>query len=157
MNGSYNSVKDIIQYDPKRGVNLITAGRDDLKILNVNKFNALIDIVKKDYELIILDAGVMIDDDFTHYVTTKASAVLIVGKEDDSTYKSMRNTVDRLLAIQMPAIGAVLNFSRIKRKERINNIINVQMKHLSKKHWIYHRNIRRLINNIFGYRGKRTG
>lgn len=148
MIGKIDSISKIVQHDPIRGIDLIPAGNIDTKIPERSKFNALIETAKDNYDLILLDSGVLLENEFTVYVSTRASAVIIVGKEDDSVYKTLRMSIDRLLGAGVPTIGAVLNYSRVKRKERIKKILHAKMNILSEKHWVYHRTIRRMLTRL---------
>jgi hypothetical protein len=88
------------------------------------------------------------DDDFAYHVAAHADAVLLVGREDDSLYRDLRQSIDRLVLAEVPAISAVLNFTQTKRSERILSTIYAQMRWLSRLHWMLHRSLRRILRRL---------
>lgn len=145
VSGAVENIADVIQTDPRRRVDVVTAGSPCDGIPDRAAFMQTLAELKADYDVILLDAASVLQDDFSYYAATHADAVLLVGREDVSLYRELRQSIDVLVAAQVPAVSAVLNFARIKRAERVRATIHAEMRRLSKKHWLLHGVARRAL------------
>lgn len=154
ISGAVENSAEVIQTDPRRQIDLITAGSPCDGIPDRSAFMRAMAELKTAYDVIILDAASILQDEFSYYAATHADAVLLVGREDVSLYRDLRQSIDVLVAAQVPAVSAILNFTRAKRAERVRSTLHAEMRGLSKKHWMLHGMARRALR---GYFGKMTG
>lgn len=141
-------LKGLVQWDPRRQVDILPAGEAGEGLADRPAFLRLLARFRDNYDLILLDVAALADDDFAYHVAAHADAVLLVGREDDSLYRDLRQSIDRLVLAEVPAVSAVLNFTQTKRSERILSTIYAQMRWLSRLHWMLHRSLRRILRRL---------
>ncbi len=148
--GENSAVDALIQHDPRRRIDVITAGGERSGIPDRSAYLGLLAVLRERYDLILVDAASILEDDLSMHAAVHADAVLLVGREDASLYRNLRETLDRLVAAQVPAISAILNFSHTKRGERIRLTIHSEMRWFSKMHWDLHGLARRGLRRLAG-------
>ncbi len=141
-------LKGLVQWDPRRQIDILPAGEAGEGLADRPAFLRLLARFRDNYDLILLDVAALADDDFAYHVAAHADAVLLVGREDDSLYRDLRQSIDRLVLAEVPAVSAVLNFTQTKRSERILSTIYAQMRWLSRLHWMLHRSFRRVLRRL---------
>ncbi len=153
ISGAVDNVQEVLQTDPRRRIAVITAGSPCEGIPDRSAFLGVLAQLREAFDVIILDAAGVLQDEFSYYVASHADAVLLVGREDMSLYRDLRQSIDVLVASQVPAVSAVLNFTRAKRAERVRTSIHAEMRRLSKKHWLLHGMARRALRRHAGKEG----
>lgn len=143
-------IAGVTQRDPRRQVDVITAGGDRIGIPDRAALGQLIDALRGTYDMVLLDVGDLLRDEFSFYAAAHSDAVLLVGREDVSLYRNLRRAIDVLVAARLPAISAVLNFVRDKRAERVRTSLHSEMRWLSRKHWVLHGMARRVLRRFSG-------
>lgn len=135
--------QEAVQVEPRRAVHVMTAGDPGQGIPNRSAMLKLLDNVRQEYDLVLLDVSNIIDDEFACFAAVHSDAVLLVGREDVSQYRDLRRSIDMLVDARVPAVSAVLNFSRPRRVENVRNVLQKQMQFISRVHRSMHRMVRR--------------
>ncbi|WP_045215630.1 GumC family protein [Desulfonatronovibrio magnus] len=135
--------QEVVQVEPRRAVHVMTAGDPGPGIPNRSAMLNLLDNVRREYDLVILDLSTIIDDEFAYFAAVHSDAVLLVGREDVSQYRDLRRSIEMLVDARVPAVSAILNFSRPRRVENVRNVLQKQMQFVSRVHRSMHRMVRR--------------
>lgn len=138
----------LMQRDPRRQIDILPIGDVGSELIDRPAFLRLLEQFRGNYDLVLLDTAPLAEDDFAYFVAAHADAVLLIGREDDSQFRDLRRSIDRLVLAEVPAVSAILNFTRPKRGERIRQAVYSQMGTLSRLHWRLHRSIRRTLKNL---------
>lgn len=142
-------LESLMQRDPRRQLDILPMGAVSDDLLDRPAFLRLLARFRDNYDLILLDTAPLAEDDFAYFAAAHADAVLLIGREDVSLYRDLRQSIDRLLMAEVPAVSAVLNFTRVKRGERIRQALYSQMRALSRLHWRLHRSVRHALISLF--------
>lgn len=149
LSGVIKNAEELIQHDPKRGLDVIVAGN----IYNYNNLydslKQLLENIKEKYDIILITIDNIIESDAANYIASHSDAVIFVGKEDESLYQDLRKSAEIIVKQNVPAVSAIINFSREKRDEKIKRLLNIQMRKISMKHWDLHRMTRRGVIKVF--------
>jgi len=144
--------RHVVQREPQREVDVITVGVPGVTIPSRAALRAIIRASRKAYDIVLVDAASILEDDFSCFAAQHADAVLLVGREDISLFQDLRRSVDLLLEAEVPAVNAVLNFVRPKRGDQIRNAMQRQMQLVSRLHQGLHGRVRRGLRRLPGMR-----
>lgn len=148
LDGTIDDWTQTVQPDPRRQVDVITAGQPGVGIPDRTALLPLLAQVRQHYNVILLDNAPILEDEFAHSVALHADATLIIAREDVSLYRDLRRSLDILLDAQIPALSAVLNLSQPKRGARIASILQKEMLLLSRLHTGVHKFVKRILRNL---------
>jgi succinoglycan biosynthesis transport protein ExoP len=104
------SLESLIVHDPERDIDLLPSdgsGRPE----RIEEYRKLLEALKIKYPFIIVDAGGFADD-LTAYACRCSDAVLLVAREKQTCYRDLRRGIDLLIQAEVPAMTAVMNFSK---------------------------------------------
>lgn len=148
--GNPLGVQDVVQPEPRRRIDVITAGQPagHPTLPDRAGLNVLLNSARQGYDMILLDAAPLLEDDFSAFAAIRADAVILVGREDVSLFRDLRRSIDLLVQAEVPAVSAVLNFVRPKRAERIRLVMERQMQHVSLLHRRLHGTFQRLLRRM---------
>lgn len=149
LSGLTKTPAELIQHDPKRGIDIVVAGHISNFMNIYDSLNNLIETMKEKYDIIIIATENILENDMSNYMASHSDAVIFIGKEDESLYQQLRKSAEIIVKQNVPAISAIMNFSREKRNERINRLLHKQMRKISDKHWNLHRYLRKAVIKIF--------
>jgi polysaccharide biosynthesis transport protein len=147
------ALETLVQWDLRRQIGILPLGEAGQDLVDRPAFLRFLVRCREHYDLILLDAAPLAEDDFAYYLAAHADAVLLVGREDVSLYRDLRQSIERLVLAGVPAVSAVLNGVRAKRAERIGQVIHAAMRSLSRWHWLLHRSIHRGLRRLAGRGG----
>ena len=145
-----NDWKTAVQHEARRRIDVITAGKPGPMIPNRARFLTLLANVTGEYDIILLDVAPLLEDEFSGFAAMHADATLLVGREDVSLFRDLRQSIDLLVQAEVPAVSAVLNFVRPKRAEQIRVILQHQMQFVSRVHRGLHAAVRRTLRRGMG-------
>ncbi|GAB6060086.1 GumC family protein [Desulfonatronum parangueonense] len=137
--------KTAVQHDAQRRIDVITAGRPLPLLPSRARLLTLLNQVRQDYDMVLLDVAPVLEDEFSSHAAMHADAVLLVGREDVSLFRDLRQSIDLLVQAEVPAVSAVLNFVRPKRSEQIRTIMQHHMQFISSVHRKLHSMVRRTL------------
>ncbi len=115
----YAEYEDILQKNIKQGVDLITAGEippNPVEILTSERFAALIERLKAEYDYIFLDTPPVSVVTDAVVVSAVASGVVVVVKADYTVYDMLDNTMESLAKANAKVLGFILTNTEGKGK-----------------------------------------
>ncbi|WP_045221615.1 GumC family protein [Desulfonatronum thioautotrophicum] len=139
-----------VQHEARRRIDVITAGKAVPVFPDRARFLTLLDEIRQDYDMILLDVAPILGDEFSGFAALHADATLLVGREDVSLFRDLRQSIDFLVQAEVPAVSAVLNFVRPKRGEQIRMVLQHQMQLVSRVHRGLHGAVRRTLRRVAG-------
>jgi polysaccharide biosynthesis transport protein len=148
---------EAVQKEPRRGIDVMTAGLKNPGIPDRSALLRVLERARRDYDIIILDLAPVLKDEFSFFAAVHSDAALLLGREDRSLYRDLRRSMDMLLAARVPALSAVLNFSRVKRAEKVRNVMQKEMEFVSRAHRYLHKAVRQDLFRIFKRKAPSTG
>ena len=102
-------LKDAILKDPDgNNLSLLPATEDITKVLDANKFNLLIDHLRKLFDYIVIDSPAGIEEGFLNS-TINIDKALVVVNQDKSSITDANRVIDILDLLEMEDIGIVVN------------------------------------------------
>ena len=102
-------LKDVILKDPDGdNLSLLPATEDITKVLDANKFNLLIDHLRKLFDYIVIDSPAGIEEGFLNS-TINIDKALVVVNQDRSSITDANRVIDILDLLEMEDIGIVVN------------------------------------------------
>ncbi|MDF3128252.1 hypothetical protein P0Y35_03485 [Kiritimatiellaeota bacterium B1221] len=101
----------LLVHDEERKIDCIfSEGQEPL--IPLGRFPQLIDELKLQYDLILIDAGAY-PEDISNHVINHADALLLVARYKHSYFADLRKAIDLATQTGVSAISAVLNFSEV--------------------------------------------
>ncbi len=97
-------------HDPERDIDLMPSdgtGRPE----ELEGYRALLEDLKARYAMVVVDAGAF-EDELTAFACRCSDAVLLVAREKQTYYRDLRRGIDLLIQAEVPAMTAVMNFSK---------------------------------------------
>ena len=102
-------LKDAILKDPDgNNLSLLPATEDITKVLDADKFNLLIDYLRKLFDYIVIDSPAGIEEGFLNS-TINIDKALVVVNQDKSSITDANRVIDILDLLEMEDIGIVVN------------------------------------------------
>lgn len=104
------SLETALISDPDRNISLLpsdSSGRPD----DFTPLLPLLDSLKTLHRTVLIDAGCF-RDELTAFACRASDAVLLVAREKQTNYRDLRRAIDLLIQAEVPALTAILNFSR---------------------------------------------
>ena len=102
-------LKDAILKDPDgNNLSLLPATEDITKVLDANKFNLLIDHLRKLFDYIVIDSPAGIEEGFLNS-TINIDKALVVVNQDRSSITDANRVIDILDLLEIKDVGIVIN------------------------------------------------
>ncbi len=109
LNGTAN-FNQCIYTDEERNVDILPAS-DKEGFKNSSLIHAMIiTMAKKNYDIILIDASPVMQNDFTEYLTVFSDVLLLVVQGNRSTYSDLRRVAELFIRQEVPAVIPVLNW-----------------------------------------------
>jgi len=120
-------VDDCIHQLEFDGIDLLPAGKsplNPLELLSSRRFNYIIDGLAKHYDRIIIDSAPinLVSDGLV--IARHADAVLFVVKADSTTHSDAMSAVSRLINVNAPLFGAILNKANLNKMVKYGDNYN---------------------------------
>ncbi len=148
--------QQFIQHEPRRNIDIITAGQPPAgparPIPDRAMLAAVLTLARQQYDVVLLDNDAVLCDELAHATAIQADATLLVAREDVSLFRDLRRTIDRLVEAEIPALSAVLNVARPRRGELLLAQIYRKMQVISH----IHRRLHQMVTRPLLRRRKRT-
>ncbi|MDA1302179.1 MAG: CpsD/CapB family tyrosine-protein kinase, partial [Proteobacteria bacterium] len=107
-----NEMADCIHRRDKEGIDLLSAGAvppNPLDLLSSGRFAEVLKTLRDRYDRIIIDSAPTQAVSDSLVLSTKADALIYVVKSDSTPANVAKNGIERLMRVNAPVIGAVLN------------------------------------------------
>jgi Mrp family chromosome partitioning ATPase/uncharacterized protein involved in exopolysaccharide biosynthesis len=115
------SIEDIIRRDPERRIDVICA-EDSGRPASFERLHEILARLRGDYEVILIDAGAL-PEDIACLATRAADGVVLVARHKQSLFSDLRRAIDLLIQAEVPALTAVLTFSRRRSASPFQNAL----------------------------------
>lgn len=126
--------REVVQFDPRREIDLITAGSLASPLPRRDGLLGFLAWARQEYDVVLLDCAAVLSDEFAAFAAAHADATLLIGREDASLYRDLRRAIDLLLVMEVPALTALLNFTRPSRGKQLRLLLVREMQFISKLH-----------------------
>lgn len=105
-------VKDIIHQTHVPGLEVITAGsltRNPSELIGSKKMRKLLDQLRKDYDLVLLDSSPILLAVDSRLLGSIADGVIMLARAEQTKLRDFRNALNMILNLDVRIIGAILN------------------------------------------------
>ena len=119
--------KDYVQKTKIKNVSLISTGilpPNPSEILATEKFNLVLESLKKDFDIIILDSPPVSIVSDALVLTKKVDQTVIVAANRKVQLKEVENTKKQILNVGGKIAGVILNKKKVEKKEYYNKYYN---------------------------------
>ena len=103
---------DAVTHDAERGLDLVTINLAGERLPSKVGVATLIDRMRRAYDIVVLDLGVVPQDDLALSMLNEVDSVIFTAREDMTLYAELRRGIDAASIAGVPSLTAVLNGSR---------------------------------------------
>jgi capsular exopolysaccharide synthesis family protein len=115
------ALEKAVFFDQRPGIYILTAGTvppNPLEMLSSQKFAKAMEILKQNFDVIIIDSAPLQLVSDALVLSQFASSVIYVVKADSTPYQVAQNGLKKLRRVNAPVLGAVLNQLDLERAEK---------------------------------------
>jgi len=104
--------EDCILFDPERKIDVAVFRKITWNNAQYRELAHMIASAKGVYDFIFIDSGTILERPSTQYLALQADITVLVIHEDVTLYSDLRQTMELIYNSEIPAMTAVLNFSK---------------------------------------------
>jgi Mrp family chromosome partitioning ATPase len=123
-----------VTHDAERGVDLVAIDLAGERLPSKVGVALLIDRVRRAYDVVVLDLGIVPQDDLAMSLLHEVDSVIFTAREDMTMFTELRRAIDSASLAGVPSMTAVLNGSRRPSVNRLPVLLQQGLRQVSGLH-----------------------
>jgi succinoglycan biosynthesis transport protein ExoP len=102
---------EAVQHDKQKGFDYLVSFMPETSTRYASRMlNRFLSEARERYDFICIDAAPVLQSDLTEYLAANSDAAILIIQGDSTTYRSLRQSAEILVGLDIPALAPVLNW-----------------------------------------------